>query len=1562
MPEPALANLEVTPASAGGFGYTEQCYTPPTTPGAREVMTESDDGVQNKDEGCCQNLVSVRWCTVLLCLASVILCATLSTYLVVDACDAAIHDTNEACTGGLTSTSQQAVVSAGYLGDRLMDMVVSSAASKIWTALNPIKQEVSGLQTMLKASHPSELAQWSNVYPLRKRFWSSMYSAGGTYTGIGMITAPGQILGMVEDDNTIGSGYSQIIVLLNNGSEFGDPTHRTLTAWARPWDGEPVGNKLPGQPQEPSGLTNAPATTNKTEARCGCFKYGLDVSTHPDWCGLCTWFEESRGLCTPKVRGWCPEPICASPAYPEIGQTIDPNPSHNTSFILGMCPERDWGPEQIEMWTLAQYSVPTNQARWSPPVSAGPYIGLLFIQTYLHPDALSNPAWYRDSPQGPRSGLVYIGTDLRTFSAFLSSLWGAEGLGKARAFLAIRSDPLNGRGLEGSLVGVSHGSSNRPRMTQWGPRPLTINLTESDDPVMVGAGEYIASMYNGTGSAFDTVYTFSQRREAGNFTVNLNGTQELFLFKLDRLFDEYGLDLWVGVALDWYFVHGELDAATRAVNLRIQNSRAAVDEELDQDRITTYLIVMGLAIVIIIICVALGFILMRPLYDLAEDMELVARLNLEDINDVLSSFSEVRRLQRSFLQMVAMMKEWKAYVPADALLGGLALQMSGDTAETETLFPTTEHDTDAGSATEGGMDDDMQARQNSISLKISGMTDKLQQPVSPRSICRSAGSPRSVGPTVRGGRNTNLKALLQETGTLRFRRGSLFVAETYATLHVDSRPHEHPHGVMAATRLISTRMSYMTAAVLEVAAQSGATVLMMNAERCYATMNVFRPRNDYSKATAAAALAMAAKLQELDQGDHDKWWSICLATGGCFSANVGTDGRKAPVVISSAMAIINSLSRLAPLIQSRVLATDKLRRVISDSCCCRPVEVVPEGTAPDGHDSARNRAKIRVFELFAQDSLPPDAQHEYLAAFSAMCQGNYFKAKQGFMAVLMRRPGGSSSGIGSDHHSLRLLRYCLWMLKVQGESTEHATKKQPYFRAWHSPWDDHETEAAQLPLPPELDAVSIKMTSNSEILRAQFQSRARAPSISEAEALEREIKKATGQEDSSSSSGDDSGDGIGATFRNGVGSLQPLSICEPCESVPGGLSPVTPHGQQPNGDCAGSTDSSERRRSPGSLRRGRVQVTSPESSGSMSEHSGSSMRMRSGPTSTLCSRRSGIRGRRSKIKSSHTRTTSSDSTGSSPSSSPHSTNRLSTEHSTLDGVRPAVPKQFTTGHGNKTATWFRGEKVLGKGAFGEVWLAMGGAGQLVALKVLPLPPPAKKRARRGLRAQGNQGITQEELQNLVQEVSLMTKLRHESIVWYLASAVVSRNIVIVMEYLPGGSLSGVLSEFGALQLGPARRYIADILDGLAFLHGEGIVHRDLKPANVLLTIEGQCKLADFGASGELASKTQQGGIAGTPLYMAPEAVRRAIKVSDIWSLGITVIQLIHGHLPYEIPETGFNPIFFMRRLERGELSPEVPDTLPHDVRLFVEECIQRDPEKRPTAEVLLGHEFLVASG
>eukprot|EP01062_Namystynia_karyoxenos_P072753 TRINITY_DN691_c0_g3_i3.p1 TRINITY_DN691_c0_g3~~TRINITY_DN691_c0_g3_i3.p1 ORF type:complete len:1756 (+),score=397.13 TRINITY_DN691_c0_g3_i3:113-5269(+) len=306
----------------------------------------------------------------------------------------------------------------------------------------------------------------------------------------------------------------------------------------------------------------------------------------------------------------------------------------------------------------------------------------------------------------------------------------------------------------------------------------------------------------------------------------------------------------------------------------------------------------------------------------------------------------------------------------------------------------------------------------------------------------------------------------------------------------------------------------------------------------------------------------------------------------------------------------------------------------------------------------------------------------------------------------------------------------------------------------------------------------------------------------------------------------------------------------------------------------------------------------------------------------------------------------------------------------------------------KSRLWQRSEKCLGKGAFGEVWLGMGSDGALVAIKCMKLPTLASMKpdqpaaavqqtaaARRRLaRAQqgGSGGSAQDQhkahlrqIDELLQEVALMQQLRHENVVAYLASALVDGYVMIIMEYLSGGSLFSVMKEFGdaKLPLTSVQRYLRDIVRGLAFLHQHEIVHRDMKPHNVLLGIDGQCKLADFGASAKLSqlNATNQ-GLIGTPLYMAPEACRgAACKASDIWALGVILCQVCCGSVPYAFTsEDPFQPQTFIFKLGRVEgYGPQIPNDLPVECRGFVEHCLRQDPLTRPTAEELLDNVFLL---
>jgi len=190
-------------------------------------------------------------------------------------------------------------------------------------------------------------------------------------------------------------------------------------------------------------------------------------------------------------------------------------------------------------------------------------------------------------------------------------------------------------------------------------------------------------------------------------------------------------------------------------------------------------------------------------------------------------------------------------------------------------------------------------------------------------------------------------------------------------------------------------------------------------------------------------------------------------------------------------------------------------------------------------------------------------------------------------------------------------------------------------------------------------------------------------------------------------------------------------------------------------------------------------------------------------------------------------------------------------------------------------------------------------------------------------------------------------------------------LLIFLEFMPSGSIKGVLSKFGPYGIGLVRKYTRQILEGLEFLHSMRIVYRDVKGANILIDTQGDAKLADFGACKELEAlhSTVTGGlrsIHGSVYWMAPEVMRcKAGRRSDIWSLGCTVIEMITAEAPWpnlrleklSVTET-------LRRIVDSEDTPPLPEKLHHDCRSFLEKSLVRDHARRSYADRLLRHSFV----
>jgi serine/threonine-protein kinase len=168
---------------------------------------------------------------------------------------------------------------------------------------------------------------------------------------------------------------------------------------------------------------------------------------------------------------------------------------------------------------------------------------------------------------------------------------------------------------------------------------------------------------------------------------------------------------------------------------------------------------------------------------------------------------------------------------------------------------------------------------------------------------------------------------------------------------------------------------------------------------------------------------------------------------------------------------------------------------------------------------------------------------------------------------------------------------------------------------------------------------------------------------------------------------------------------------------------------------------------------------------------------------------------------------------------------------------------------------------------------------------------------------------------LLREPRLLASLSHPNIVSVLTAEKTDGTFFIVMEYVQGETLEAVIARDGRLELARALDFICQICNGVDYAHGQGVIHRDLRPANVLVSESGMVKVADFGTSRFLELAAQGTTVIGSPPYMAPEQFQgKAIFASDIYSLGVTLYQMLTGLLPYESPKPSD-----VEKLMRGEM-------------------------------------------
>lgn len=246
---------------------------------------------------------------------------------------------------------------------------------------------------------------------------------------------------------------------------------------------------------------------------------------------------------------------------------------------------------------------------------------------------------------------------------------------------------------------------------------------------------------------------------------------------------------------------------------------------------------------------------------------------------------------------------------------------------------------------------------------------------------------------------------------------------------------------------------------------------------------------------------------------------------------------------------------------------------------------------------------------------------------------------------------------------------------------------------------------------------------------------------------------------------------------------------------------------------------------------------------------------------------------------------------------------------------------------------------IGTGATGSVYTAVDvKTSEKVAIKMIDIRKQVKKVL-------------------ILTEISVLKDKKHPNVVNYYDSYLVDGSqLWVIMEFMQFGPLTDLVTKL-VLREGQIAVIVRETLKAIEFLHSNRIIHRDIKSDNILLGQDGQVKVIDFGFCAQLDHVDEKRRtFAGSPYWLSPEIITRKAydTKTDIWSLGILIIEMLEGAPPY-LNEAPLKAIYLIASrgkpsIDYHKLSPQLAD--------FIDKCLNIDPEARATATQLLDHPFL----